>query len=134
MKARHDRLTETEIARLEIAFADVSPRVLPAGWRRLSDYANAAFYESIDGIRVIAEAELHGSDVWLHVSLSRANRDPSYADMQRVKRLFVGAERKAVQVFPPEAEHYNFHPHCLHLWAPLGHDPLPNFLREDGQL
>jgi hypothetical protein len=32
------------------------------------------------------------------------------------------------------AEHYNFHPHCLHLWAPLDEDPLPDFRAPNGAL
>lgn len=124
-----------EMARVEAVGRDVFPRVLPAEWRVCGDYANCILAISSDGLKVIAEVELHGSaGMWLHVSLSRRDRGPSYFDMSRVKRLFIGAERKAIQVFPAEGEHFNFHPHCLHLWAPLDKDPLPDLRREDGTL
>lgn len=70
----------------------------------------------------------------MHLSVSRTNRDPSYFDLKRVKELFIGRQRKAVQVFPPEAEHYNHHPYCLHLFAPIDRDPLPDFRHESGAL
>jgi hypothetical protein len=124
-----------EVARVEEVAGAVLPRVLPIEWRQLEDYTNAAVFVSSDGLKVIAEVELHGSaGMWLHVSFSRRDRDPSYFDMMRVKRLFVGKDRKAVQVLPAEAEHFNLHSHCLHIWSPLDNDPLPDLRREDGGL
>ena len=124
-----------EMERVEAMGDELFPRVLPAEWRLLDDYSNARRWVSTDGITVIAEVELHGSaGAWLHVSFSRRNKDPSYFDMRRVKELFVGKSRKAIQVLPAEDEHFNFHPHCLHLWSPLEKDPLPDLRRQDGML
>lgn len=68
-----------------------------------------------------------GSD-WLHVSVAHEFRMPTYAEIAEVKRRFVGADRKALQVFPPESAHVNLHPHCFHLWSRLdGPDCLPEF-------
>jgi hypothetical protein len=64
---------------------------------------------------------------WIHVSFARPDKVPTWADASRVKRVFVGEERKAVQVMPCVSEHVNFHPHCLHLFACLDRDPLPDF-------
>jgi hypothetical protein len=49
-----------------------------------------------------------------------------------VKRIFIGNDRLALQVFAPKSEHVNYHPNTLHLWAPLsGERPIPDF-RKDG--
>jgi hypothetical protein len=134
VKKAYDSLTDRDRAVIELTLAEMSPQVLPSDWRRTDDYANACWYSSRDGLRVCVEVEAHETCLWLHVSMSRRDRDPSYFDMKRIKDLFVGRNRKAVQVFPPDSEHYNYHTHCLHLWACLAGDPLPDFRTAEGQL
>lgn len=73
-----------------------------------------------------ARVELDGQR-WIHVSCARPDKIPTWNDMALVKRVFIGEERKAVQVMPPIAEHVNFHPRCLHLFSCLDRDPLPDF-------
>jgi hypothetical protein len=121
------------------------PRVLPAGWVRL-EAAGPAFdchgLGELRGLRVLVSAGIEEDGRrWLHVSVSRPNRCPSWEDMDAVKRIFVGDHRVAYQVHPPRAEHYNALPAgggprwgtVLHLWAPLeGEPPLPSFLRARG--
>jgi hypothetical protein len=71
--------------------------------------------------------ELDGR-LWHHLSVSRADRIPSYHDVNDVKDVFIGRAHIAYQVFPPRARHVNIHPYCLHLWSPLeGDEPLPDF-------
>jgi len=107
-------------------------------WRLTDSMANGIRALSSDGIKVIAEVEmqLHDAtlDPWIHVSFSREDRMPDYADMKRVKDRFIGKKRKAIMVMPPESEHYNFHKHCLHWFSPLTRDPLPDFRAKGGQL
>lgn len=90
----------------------------PQGWTFLGLYglAGAAFTEPRLGLRVIATVDEAGPDCWLHVSVSREDRTPSYEDLHLVKRLFIGDHRDCVQYFPPRSEHVNVHPFCLHLW------------------
>jgi hypothetical protein len=57
---------------------------------------------------------------WEHVSVSLVNRVPSWREMCMVKRMFWDAEDVVVQFHPPESEYVNMHPHCLHLWRPVG--------------
>ncbi len=66
---------------------------------------------------------------WMHVSCSRPSRLPSWDDLRLVKDTFIGRERKALQVLPPQSEYVNCHPYVLHLWACLDGDPLPDFRR-----
>ena len=85
-------------------------------------------YESFYGLRVIMSGAIEqDGKKWIHVSLSRKSRMPTYKDITVVKRLFIGADKKALQVLEPESEHANIHPFCLHLWHCVDADPLPDF-------
>jgi hypothetical protein len=57
---------------------------------------------------------------WEHVSVSREDRCPTWAEMCAVKALFWDDEDCVVQYHPPTSEHVNNHPFCLHLWRPIG--------------
>lgn len=70
----------------------------------------------VDG-RVMLVIASHGEG-WDHVSVSRKNRVPSWAEMEHVKRLFFADDETAVQYHVPASEHVNMHPFCLHLWRP----------------
>lgn len=88
----------------------------------LRAYAGAFAFPN--GLRVIASrgGEVHGQDdpgaMWDHVSVSYANRTPSWEDMCWVKSLFFFADEVAMQLHPVE-EYINNHPYCLHLWRPI---------------
>lgn len=135
MKLSPEELTDAQIHDVVAGIIDLAPRVLPGDWRLAEEIANARWYRSRDGLVVCLEFEIHSDGSrWLHCSMSRRDRDPSYFDMCRVKELFIGQERKAIQVFPAKSEHYNFHEHCLHLWSCLTSDPLPDLRLSDGAL
>jgi hypothetical protein len=57
---------------------------------------------------------------WEHVSVSGARRTPNWEEMCFVKDLFWGDEECVIQFHPPKSEYINMHPHCLHLWKPMG--------------
>lgn len=63
---------------------------------------------------------------WEHVSVSCKSRTPTWAEMSYVKDLFWDEEDAVMQLHPPRSTWVNNHPHCLHLWRPLGASiPLP---------
>ncbi len=64
---------------------------------------------------------------WLHVSFSRKNRIPDYDDIIRIKKHFIGENKKAIMIFPEKENHVNLHPYCLHLWSCLETDNIPDF-------
>lgn len=66
------------------------------------------------GLRVIAS----GSMGWDHVSVSRADRCPTWDEMEWVKRELFADDDCVMQLHVPVAEHKNCHPYCLHLWRP----------------
>lgn len=124
------------------------PRVLPAGWIRHPNFPGPVFdcvsmTSELRGVRVLFSAGIEEDGrKWIHVSLSRADRIPSWEDVVAVKRIFIGDARFAYQVIPPQDEHYDITNSgakggragkVLHLFAPVeGEPPLPNFLRARG--
>jgi hypothetical protein len=115
---------------------DFLPTVLPAGWHELDttgwtagldrDYARA--YVKHQRVKVLIScARYQDGKRWLHVSVSRANKEtPNWECMSEVKDLFIGAERTALQVMPPRSKHVNI-ANVLHLWCPLDGDVTPDF-------
>ena len=55
---------------------------------------------------------------WDHVSVSRKNRCPNWAEMEHVARLFFRDDEAAMQLHVPAQEHINIHPNVLHWWRP----------------
>lgn len=49
-----------------------------------------------------------------------ADRCPTWEEMSFVKDLVWAAEECVIQYHPPRSEYVNCHPHCLHLWRPVG--------------
>jgi hypothetical protein len=72
----------------------------------------------LDGghLRIIASSV----DGWDHVSVSRSNRVPNWAEMQNVRHLFFKDDETVMQLHVPIKEHLNLHPNCLHMWRPQG--------------
>lgn len=110
---------------------EIATRLDPSLWALDQPGEDGERWVSRGGMSVIwsVATELDGR-CWLHVSVARPNRLPSYDDMKRVKHLFVGPGRVAYSVWPPERDHISIHDRCLHLWCPLEGDwPLPDFAR-----
>lgn len=55
---------------------------------------------------------------WDHVSVSRADRCPTWGELEHVKRAFFEDQETAMQLHVPASDHVNVHPHVLHLWRP----------------
>ena len=71
---------------------------------------------NVDGVSITVIASV--GEGWDHVSASRADRCPSWEEMEQIKRLFFKDDETAMQLHVPPAEHISFHPNCLHLWRP----------------
>lgn len=79
-----------------------------------------------NGLFVIASVAVYGDgNQWLHVSVSRAARMPTYQELKMIKNDFIG-NRKAIFIFPKKERFINIHPHCMHLWC-CEKDVLPDF-------
>lgn len=133
MEALHDA-GPNDWAALPIAEA-YTPLVLPASWRDVTPKGFAPFgkaFASTAGLRVILSAEQRpGDDKWLHVSVSRDNRLPSWEDLKDVKDLFIGQDKTAIQILPKTSEFVNYHKYVLHLWCNLDKERyVPDFRRK----
>lgn len=69
---------------------------------------------------------MENGDNWIHVSVSRPDRIPSWEEIAKVKSEFIGDELEAVHVIPKSSDHINVHAYCMHLWAPIKTTELPN--------
>ncbi len=64
---------------------------------------------------------------WLHASMTRRDRTPSYEDLCLLRAAVFG-NGWAYQVFAPTAAHVNIHVNALHLWGRADGQPaLPDF-------
>lgn len=123
---------------LQHAYIHATRPLLP-GWDIVQVLPDGYACQSLDGLRVIVSGAVEADGRrWLHVSVSRSDRLPSWEDMTRVKALIIGPDRYAYQIHPPAILHVNLHPRVLHLWscwdAPDG-KVLPEFssLLPDGR-
>jgi len=90
---------------------------------------------NVDGLRVLTSVAMESDcQFWLHVSCSRTNQLPSYDDLKRVKAVFIGDDRKAIEVHPPRREHVNINPFVRHLWCCLTDNPFPDFTKGGGTI
>ena len=84
---------------------------------------------------IVSIAEERQGETWLHVSMSRPNKYPTYEELKTVKKVFIGSERDAVQIFPKESNHVNIHNYCFHLFSCLNKsDVLPDFTHGTGTI
>ena len=105
---------------------------LPEEWVCVERHGQDAAYDHQLGNLHVIESIRREQDRrrWLHVSISRKGSLPTWDDLHVLKAVWIGKERTAIQVFPPEQQYVNFHPHCLHLFACLETKPvLPDFTR-----
>lgn len=134
IRAAQEARSIGEVEAWEILDACTSPLRLP--WQCVTTTPDGGVWKNLrTGQAVIASVSREPDGRrWLHVSTSFAARLPSYAELCEVKRLFIGADRRALQLFVPTAEHVNIHPHTLHLWHCVDGDGLPDFTGGTGSV
>lgn len=90
----------------------------PDGWKLVDLNGEAS---------VIVTSGDHGDVEWIHASIARVDRMPSYEDLKLLHAAVFG-DRWAYQVFAPPSDHVNIHQYALHLWGRLdGAAALPDF-------
>ena len=91
----------------------------PPGYRYEGDsFGASAFLNKGQGLLVLVSmSTMENGEKFLHVSVSRRSRLPSWDDLKRVKAAFIGEEREAVHVLPKASDYINLHPYCMHLWS-----------------
>jgi len=73
-------------------------------------------------INIVASSDMG----WDHVSVSRIDRVPTWAEMEQVKRMFFKDDEVAMQLHVRPVDHINVHDFVLHIWRPtFAPIPLP---------
>lgn len=110
---------------------EIATRVESKGYVWTKTAHSDAAWQSV-GLAVLVSVEDHGSDgVWLHVSVSRRDkRLPNYYTIAKVKRLFIGDDRGAVEFYPATQAHVNLL-EARHLWSCLTGDRTYGMPGED---
>lgn len=96
-------------------------------WKQVKHPLGMLTFENGELSAIVTTSVERDKNVWLHVSVAHPSRLPTYVELQEVKDVFIGQNKKAIQVFPPRNEHVNLHPYCLHLWCCLSANPIPDF-------
>jgi len=91
--------------------------------------ANYGFFVIPTGktvLRVISSGSDGKPNEWEHVSVSLAERCPTWKEMERVRELFFSPEECVLQFSTPRSVKVNISKNCLHLWRQVGVTvPLP---------
>lgn len=80
-------------------------------------------YFELGPLRIISSGSGHR---WEHVSVSLADRTPTWEEMASIKAYFWRDDETVLQFHPRRSEYVNNHPYCLHLWKQRAKNhPLP---------
>lgn len=115
-----------------------APRILPPSWREMDrDRGGGARYQNAAArLTAILSCEVEADGrAWLHLSVSHAQRIPTWGELRVAKEQFLG-DREAYQVLPPRARYVNLRNNVLHLFALLDEtqSALPDFTGGTGSL
>ncbi len=106
------------------------PSPVPKGWILVRRLGDGAWYKGNTGLAAcLTVAHEDDGKRWIHLSISRANKLPSWEELVAARDAFLGPETLAVQVLAPKSRHVNIHPFCLHLWVCMDGAPVPDFAR-----
>src|SRR5258706_15675340 len=101
-------MVQTAHALRPICVDDYVPAALPPHWTRRADAYDVAVYTRQDRLRVIVStAEEADGRSWMHISVAREQRLPSWQDLRDAHDLFAGLDRFAYQVISPNRAHYS---------------------------
>lgn len=89
-----------------------------------------------DPLRAIVSIDLYdrfdaGAGHWLHLSVSRERRLPTWGDLVRARDALGYQDRCFVQLVPPRSHWLNVHSHTLHLLHRLDAPTVPDTLWRD---
>lgn len=109
--------------------AMIEPFRLPVGGARTAAAGNnGAFRLRYRGATLAVICS--DGDGWDHVSVSLADRCPTWDEMCYIKSLFFRDSETVVQFHPRKEDYINCHPNCLHLWRSQStpHDLPPGWM------
>jgi len=89
-------------------------------------------------LRALVTVDFYGADGdWLHLSISRSSRLPTWADLCAARDELGYADRTLCKLLPPATHWLNVHEYTLHLFCRLDGETVPRVLWDqigcDGQ-
>lgn len=83
-----------------------------------------------DPLQAIVTIDPYGGDDgrWLHLSITRAKRLPTWEDLVTTRDALGYREWLFIQLLAPASAWLNIHNYCLHLQARLDRDTVPRVL------
>ncbi len=121
---------------MELWIFDRKPKIIPPGWGMHEVREDGWHWvQMLTGLSVILSGEKEADERrWMHASVAAPTRLPTWDELRAVKEWTLGTEAKAIQVIPPRSQYVNLHPYCLHLFACIDGDGLPDFTHGSGSL
>lgn len=107
-----------------------APPVLPMHWIEgplpapLVEAEGASYVRADGAMSVLVTVEPHNETTWLHVSVARRDRYPSWEEIRAVKDLFIGKDKDAVMILPREEDYVNIHSNCFHVYHRIDGDTV----------
>ena len=77
-----------------------------------------AWTHGLAGLNVFRSLSKAGGEDWIHISVARRDRMPTWQELSKVRLEFLGEEIEAYHVIPRKEDYINIHAFCLHIWAP----------------
>lgn len=75
-------------------------------------------HKLVPGLNVLRSVSImENGDEWIHVSVARHDRLPSWIEIAKVKSEFIGDDREAFHMIPKKEDHVNLHRYCIHIWS-----------------
>ena len=84
-----------------------------------------------NGLRAIVTVDLMDgwqAGHWLHLSISRADRVPTWAELVRARDALGYKEWLFIQMLAPASAWLNVHDYCMHLYHRLDQETVPRVL------
>lgn len=72
-------------------------------------------WKTLDRMVVAATMDQTHHGALLHVSISYADRDPTWVEIKHVRAAFYPASIDVMMMLPAEADYINVHEHCFHI-------------------
>lgn len=70
-------------------------------------------------LRIVGSTDIENGVAWRHVSVSCADRYPTWEELKDIRYRLFDEDAEVVQFFPPKSDYVNIHPNCFHLWQRL---------------
>jgi hypothetical protein len=101
-------------------------KVIPARYSALPcPFSDGRAYQEDTGIAILITEREYQGNLWLHISMSRYNRYPTWDEIKRIKNELIGEDVRTIMMMPEKRNYINLHPYCFHLYAGEIVDKLP---------